>query len=85
MYIENNTIFFKSFPQHYLKEKRGIKPNTMRIMSDSEDKLIQISPINYIYIEDSCDGDSFVRALTDITRFTHDNIIYYIFSWTHAP
>ena len=80
------TIEFKSVPEFYEKEVRGIKPNTVRVVSKKEDKLIadHIANIKYIRIVNTnttaC-KKSFLVELTDITRFESNGLIMYIFSW----
>lgn len=80
------TMEFKSLPENYEKENRGIKPNTVRIVSVEEDAEIQknIDNIKYIRIcntnEVIC-KTSFVAEITDITKFHSHGLIIYIFSW----
>jgi hypothetical protein len=80
------TIEFKSLPVHYVKESGGRKSNTVRVVSKEGDKIIteRINEIRYIRIKNTnevCYKESFVRELTDITRFIHNDTIMYIFSW----
>ena len=84
----STTIEFKSEPEFYTKESSGIKNNTVRIVNGDEDKKILsiLDDINYIRIvniDDRICTDSFVRTLTDITRYIcKDNLqIIYIFTW----
>jgi hypothetical protein len=81
MEINNKTIFFKSLPEYYDKEYSGKKPNTVRIVSEEEDNLIQISEIDFIMIENTVTGKEFIRLLIDITRFVYNDFIIYIFSF----
>lgn len=80
------TIEFKSLPVHYIKEANGCKCNTVRIVSEKEDKIIaeRIGEINSIRIKNTDEvssKQSFVRRLRDITRFETQGLIIYIFSW----
>lgn len=79
-------IEFKSLPVHYIKEANGRKCNTVRIVSEKEDKIIaeRIGEINSIRIKNTDEvssKQSFVRRLRDITRFETQGLIIYIFSW----
>jgi len=38
MKIEGNTITFKSWPHNYKLEKRGLKPATVRILTNDEEQ-----------------------------------------------
>jgi len=81
-------IEFKSSPIHYVKEANGRKPNTARVVTETEDKLIRerINDIEYIRIKNIDEvycKQSFVRKLTDITRFETNGLIMYIFSWEY--
>ena len=82
MYIENDTIHFKSGEPYYTKEKSGIKNNTVRFISDEEHDIILdvINNLQYICITNIM-GDHFARTLSDITIFKVNSIIIYIFSW----
>ena len=84
MKIANSIIYFKSLPEYYDKEYRWIKPNTVRIVLEEEDHLIQSSNIVYIQLQNTETGYIFSRLLTDITRFIHNDMIIYIFSWKHT-
>lgn len=80
------TIEFKSLPAYYVKEVEGRKCNTVRVVSEKEDKIIseRITEIKNIRIKNTNEvlsKQSFDKRLTDITRFTHNGTIIYIFSW----
>ncbi len=84
----STTIEFKSKPEFYIKESSGIKNNTVRFITDDEDKKIlsifdDIKYIRIVNTDDRISTDSFVRTLTDITRYVcKDNLqIIYIFTW----
>ena len=82
------TIEFKSTPDMFDKEHSGIKNNTVRFVNEGEDKeiLAIINNIKYIRIINTNDiicKTSFVRTITDITRYVNpdDLKIIYIFTW----
>ena len=82
------TIEFKSNRFVFKKEVSGIKNNTVRIVSQKEDEKIRnkLDEIKYIRIVSTFDFSSslhheFTRIIKDITRYTHDNAIIYIFTW----
>ena len=84
MKITGNIVTFRSISEYYKKEVDGKKANTIRIISDEEDILIQMSELDYIKIINVETNDVFYRRLTDITRFIHNDMIIYIFSWKHT-
>ena len=77
------TIEYKTDENNFNKEVSGIKNNTVRIVNDAEDIRIVNNSNEIKYIRINCvDGiQSFVRKLTDITRFESHRLIIYIFSW----
>lgn len=82
------TIEFKSNRFVYKKEVSGIKNNTVRIVSQKEDEKIRnkLNEIKYIRIVSTFNFSGslyqeFTRTIKDITRYTQDNIIIYIFTW----
>lgn len=82
------TIEFKSEPEFFDKEQSGVKNNTVRLVTNTEDKKIlsMLDDIKYIRIVNTNDimyTSSFVRTLTDITRCVNPNDlkIIYIFTW----
>lgn len=82
----STTIEFNSLPVFYRKEVDGTKPNTVRIVTNKEDKIISgmLENIEYIRIVNTnrvMGTESFVRKLIDITRFESFGLIIYIFSW----
>jgi hypothetical protein len=88
MYIENDTIHFKSDEPYYIKEKSGIKKNTVRYIPINEiaEKIIPVGMHNIINIciTNSMTKESFTRKLTDISTMnikTGISIVFYIFSW----
>ena len=84
----STTIEFKSDPAFFDKEQSGIKNNTIRIVDINEDSKILsiIDDIKYIRIvntDNTICTSSFVRTITDITRYATDNgVIMYIFTWS---
>ena len=84
MEIIGTKIVFKSNPENYLKEKYGAKPNTVRILSNTEWCGFQdlLDKLKTIMIVNSDTGQSFERELRDITEWNiNDDIEVWIFSW----
>ena len=82
MKIEGNCIHFKSNPECFIKEKRGSKPNTVRVLNEKDRLAVQavLNTLERISISNTYTGKSFERELTDITHF--DLIMdIWIFSW----
>ena len=77
----NRIIEFKSTEENYKKELCGVKRNTVRIVSVSEDEDIKTYMKNIKFIGIAYNCERMVRKLTDITRFESHGIIIYIFSW----
>lgn len=82
------TIEFKSDEEFFNKEQSGVKNNTVRLVNSAEDiKILSIlDDIKYIRIVNTNDiicTSSFVRTLTDITRYANPAAfsIIYIFTW----
>ena len=81
-------IEFKSIPDIFDKERSGIKNNTVRFVNEDEDKEIlaiinNIKSIRIINTNNIICDTSFVRTITDITRYVNpdDLKILYIFTW----
>ena len=81
-------IEFKSEPDIFEKEQSGIKKNTVRFVNKDEDKEIlaiinNIKSIRIIKKDDIICETSFVRTITDITRYLNsdDLKVIYIFTW----
>lgn len=81
----DNILYFRSFPEYFVKEEDGRKPNTLRKLpkddyrndiikkwEDGEKVLIEIT--------DTPDLNSFRREVTDITKWEGWTII----SWKHS-
>lgn len=83
MKIEGNVAYFKSIPPLFVKEKSGLKNNTVRIVSTEEfGKLMRFHRVEKIHITNTETGDWFRRDITDITSlgsFLHQQII--VISW----
>lgn len=82
----STTIEFKSIPEYYRKEILGIKNNTVRFVDTVEDKKIlsifdDIKFIRIVNTDDRICISSFVRTITDITRYEKNGMIIYIFTW----
>lgn len=82
------TIEFKSVSEMFDKEQSGKKNNTVRFVDKVEDEKILsiIQDIKFIRIvntDNTIYTSSFVRTLTDITRYINpkDLAIIYIFTW----
>lgn len=84
-------IEVKSIDENYKKEKSGVKNNTVRLVNVLEDNILNLyidssytnSTIQYIKIKHVNGKDSFIRELTDITRYVPsiDSEVIYIFTW----
>ena len=81
-------IEFKSTPDIFDKEQSGIKNNTVCFVNEDEDKEIlaimnNIKDIRIINTNDVMCNNSFMRTITDITRYVNpdDLKIVYIFTW----
>ena len=69
-------VIFKSAEKNYLKERDGLKPNTLREIGTDErfyklDRKLkewQTEP-THICIENTQNGEHFIRKIVDITRF----------------
>ena len=93
MKIEGDTVIFKSTPSFFQKEQSGLKPNTLRTLSQSEEEQLnkvkdQLKTIRIISTETE---DSFERRITDISlamrindsNFTENEYKIFVFSWHH--
>lgn len=78
MICKGNMIIFKSSPEFYEKEKKGLKNNTVRFLSWQEFSHVQNSEnISLIKIVNSLTGDSFCREIKDISQYQDITI----FTW----
>lgn len=87
MKIEGDTVIFKSDLVFYQKEQKGTKPNTVRILSQSEeDQLYKVKDqLKTIRIISTETDDSFERGITDISLAILASEIcrVFVFSWHH--
>lgn len=83
MEVKDNIITFKSLPEHYVSERDGTKPNTVRQLSNDEIDRWDLAAmsaennrralwsggnvINSICIVNSKTGAIFTRTLSDVT------------------
>ena len=69
MIMENNVLKFKSVPSMFYKELVGSKPNTARIITQTErNDIIQHKPIQIMICETGTHRN-FVRQISDISYF----------------
>ena len=81
------TIKFKSLPEYFIKEKSGLKPNTIRFFEKStDDRLLALNKFKFwqdtplmIEITNTDSGKIFTRVVSDVSPY-HD---FYIISWFH--
>jgi len=79
----NKEITFKSKPEYWNKENLGLKRNTVR-KSDTDKRFrilrrwmcAKVKELTII-IEQTTDGETFSRKVTDVSRIDD----YYIISW----
>lgn len=83
MKIKNNTIIFKSNPEHWTKEHSGLKPNTVRYLNAEEWEEYFVSNVPYISIINNMTGQTFTRNITDVTCAVIEMQPVFIFSWDH--
>jgi hypothetical protein len=85
MKIEGNVVYFKSVPAMYVKERDGLKNNTVRVVSTEEfEKLMSVHRVEKIHITNTETGDWFRRDITDTTplgSFLHQQIIVISWNW----
>lgn len=84
MRIKDNTIIFKSKPEHWIKEHSGLKPNTVRYLDVVEWDEYMLANIQYISIVHAENGHTFHRKLQDMTCAIIGEQPVFIFSWDHA-
>jgi hypothetical protein len=79
------TIQFKSTPENWIKEYTGLKSNTIRKFTESNDVrkeilrdwIDNITKIINIEIYNTTTQEFFTRRITDVTKFED----YFIISW----
>jgi len=89
MRIEGSTIIFKSDEWFYLKEKHGVKPNTVRVLNVDEYNKIMKTGLKKIRIVHKQNPEEyFEREITDISDISPivgacGGKFIFIFSWKH--
>ena len=80
MIINGNTIRCKSLPCFYMKEKAGVKTNTVRglLAKDLGDPSF-LKDVKIIEIENTSSKEVFSRTISDISFWSN----YVIVSWRH--
>lgn len=81
-------IKFKSTPENWRKEYLGLKPNTVRKFSETDDIRKEILcdfmdgtwNLIDIEIENTKTSEVFFRRITDVTIYDE----FYIISWRHS-
>jgi len=89
MNVINDTIYFKSTDEFYFKEKKGIKPNTVRCPINYGDASYIIdfkqrikNETLFIQIANSINPHlTFKRTIRDISKVP--NSTFWVFSWFH--
>ncbi|EFS20673.1 hypothetical protein FSBG_00170 [Fusobacterium gonidiaformans 3-1-5R] len=85
-------ITFKSYPEFYEKEKSGLKCNTVRLFTLSDDREYILQDIMneeikkedvILRIMNSDTGETFEREISDVSKFEVNNVEIYIISWRH--
>lgn len=75
-------VKFKSLPEFYFKEKRGLKPNTVREIDYRDERFTKLieGKERYITIENTKTKECFTRFISDVS--VHKNLM--IISWVHS-
>lgn len=81
MIVTKDTVIFKSSPEHWDKESKGIKPNTVRSMDIDEIRQLNSMDIAFITIINTVTDEKFTRHLSDVTFADINMIPVIIFSW----
>jgi len=87
MKIEDNFIIVRSLPYFYAKEKRGVKPNTVRLLTEEEMSQIRYRKPHKIRVGLTTDsGKSFFeRTIMDLTVLgSFLGLTLVDISWQHA-
>jgi len=84
MKIKDDTIIFKSKPEHWTKEHDGLKPNTVRYLDAVEWNEYSAANIQYISIVHAENGHTFHRKIQDMTCAIIGEQPVFIFSWDHS-
>jgi len=83
MKIKDNTIIFKSKPEHWDKEHSGVNPNTIRYLNADEWQEFQAGDVQYISIVNTENGHTFHRKLMDVSCAVIEGQPVFVFSWDH--
>jgi len=84
MQIKDNTIIFKSMPDHWEKEHSGVKPNTMRYLNANEWDEFKAGDVQYISVINTETYHTFHRKLMDVTCAVIEGQPVFVFSWDHS-
>jgi hypothetical protein len=80
MDVLDDTIFFKSIPAMYKKERSGEKPNTVRVIEN--DEIVQhVEDFHKINITNIHTNENFTRTLEDVSTSLIKGTRIFIFSW----
>lgn len=74
-------IKFRSIPRFFDKEKRGVKPNTIRRIEDTDPKAALVRVATHIIIENTETGETFTREITDASYIEMFGL--WDISWKH--
>ena len=67
---EQNTVTFWSIPEIFEKERKGLKPNTVRYFNNIEPKFTMLKERKAKFIQIECKGKfykGFIRKIKDVT------------------
>lgn len=82
----NSIVSFKSIKENYDKEKSGVKPNTVRVVDNSDSRFYGTKSYKIIRIVLADNPEEFFeREIQDITFYTnkHPEFTVCIISWKH--
>lgn len=76
-----NTVEFKSSPEFFVKERDGLKPNTVRIIEYSDERFLRLDSgdVKFIRVFNTETNECFDREITDYSEWKGFAII----SWKH--
>jgi hypothetical protein len=84
-------VNFKSIPEYYQKEERGIKNNTVRVWERFDKRFKLLDDFIYGAIDDleikitnTETGESFTRRIRDVTEFEVAGKPLYIITWYNS-
>lgn len=75
------TVFFKSTPENWQKEKQGMKPNTFRKIDEKDHRFetLRSGDTRWVTITNTETQEQFSRKITDYSEYKGWAII----SWEH--